>query len=285
MNWTDLAAPLSFAWPAVETYYPHRGAVRMLEDLAYAEGGHPKRRLDLFLPLEGEAWPLVAFLHGGAWRAQDRRLWRWLSGLYSNVGVALARRGIAAAVVGYRQHPEVTGAGSAEDIRRALEWLAARSQDHGFRRDHVVLAGHSAGGHLAAALALALDGGAPIPGVRGVVSLGGFYDVRRMAAGLNERDGRALRAIFGGTDGSLAAWSPELAVKPGAPPLLLGVAALDPAPLRAEHAAMAEACRGAGAPVDAFEVPGAGHMGLVLQMGRRRDPISDRIARFARGAG
>jgi len=282
MRWTDLAAPLSFVWPAVETYHAHRGSVRALEDLAYAEGGHPKQRLDLFLPAEGEGWPLLAFIHGGAWKAQGRRFWRGLTGLYGNVGIALARRGVAAAILGYRQHPGATGEDSAADLRGALGWLAARADEHGYRADRLVLAGHSAGGHLATALAMAR--GPALRGLRGVVSLGGFYDVARMAAALDRSSGRALRAIFGGTDEALAAWSPERAAQQGGPPLLLGIGAAEPPALRAEHAAMVEACRGAGVLVESFEVPGASHMGLVMQMGSRRDQVTEVVELFVRRA-
>jgi len=51
-------------------------AIRVEADIPYASTDNPRQRLDLFLPKspEGEGpLPVVVFIHGGAWRAGDRR--------------------------------------------------------------------------------------------------------------------------------------------------------------------------------------------------------------------
>jgi len=83
---------------------------------------------------------------------------------------------------------------------------------------------------------------------------------------------------------ALAAWLVAWQGRLLPPPLLLGIGAAEPPALRAEHAAMVEACRGAGVLVESFEVPGASHMGLVMQMGSRRDQVTEVVELFVRRA-
>src|SRR4051812_37871023 len=94
--------------PSWRSYYLRRGTVRIVEDQVYVPGSaDPKHQLDLYLPTTGAGpWPVVVFVHGGFWSAQDRRTFQPFTGLYGGVGVALANHGVAAAVVSYRQNPE-----------------------------------------------------------------------------------------------------------------------------------------------------------------------------------
>src|SRR5215207_8052796 len=101
--------------PSWRNYYFRRGSVRIAHDQVYVPGSkNPRHQLDLFLPTSGAGpWPVAIFVHGGFWKAQDRRLLQPVTGLYGNVGVALANRGIATAVVSYRQDPEATSTADA----------------------------------------------------------------------------------------------------------------------------------------------------------------------------
>ncbi len=40
---------------------------RAIYDLSYVADGHERQKLDLFLPDSGDDWPLVVWIHGGAW--------------------------------------------------------------------------------------------------------------------------------------------------------------------------------------------------------------------------
>ena len=118
--------------------------------LRYA--GHSDALVDVFLPVSlgrpEHHSPLVLFVHGGFWRAEyDRMHVRPLAG-------ALRRRGFVVAVPEYRR---VGGAGgwpqTADDVEAALAAVPGMLGDvaPGYV-DPVglpVLAGHSAGGHLA----------------------------------------------------------------------------------------------------------------------------------------
>jgi arylformamidase len=109
----------------------YRGETRC--DLGLAFGDTPRRAMDIFLPA-GRA--MAMFIHGGWWRSLDRSM-------FSHMARGLNAHGIAVAVVGYDLCPAVSIGDIVEQIRRACVFLDRR----------VVVVGHSAGGHLAAAMA------------------------------------------------------------------------------------------------------------------------------------
>src|SRR5437764_8494967 len=124
-----LTLGLLWFWPARRNYYFKRDLVDRRPDVPYSTAaGDPKRQLDLYQPrhtsLHGAPpSPVVVFVHGGYWRPMDRRWMQPLTGAYGNVGVALARHGIVAAIVGYRQYPQVrSGDDSLDDIAGAIRF-------------------------------------------------------------------------------------------------------------------------------------------------------------------
>ena len=69
-------------------------------DEAYVDGTRdPRQHLDLFVPRGLASYPVVVFIHGGFWIHQSKDFFQPVVGLYRNVGIALARRGIATAVI------------------------------------------------------------------------------------------------------------------------------------------------------------------------------------------
>ncbi len=102
-------------------------------------GDTPRQLLDLFLPEAGERTPLSLFIHGGWWRSLD-------ASMFSHMARGLNAHGVAVAVAGYDLCPNVSIADIIEQIRRACAFLWQR-----FGRRMFVY-GHSAGGHLAAAM-------------------------------------------------------------------------------------------------------------------------------------
>lgn len=162
-RWFTRYAELSAA--ACETYKPRL-------DLRYGPGA--KETLDLFLP-SGPATATFMFIHGGYWRALDKRD-------FSFVAAPFVTQGIAVANVNYDLCPDVPIATIVAECERAVAWLVREGPVHGVNADRLVVGGHSAGGHLAAML-LATDwtalglGNAPIAGA---VSLSGVHDLAPM---------------------------------------------------------------------------------------------------------
>jgi acetyl esterase/lipase len=150
-------------------------------DIAY--GPLPRHRVDLYTPEAGAAdAPLLVFLHGGAWRNGSKDT-------YGFLGEAFASRGIATAVPNYRLYPEVRFPDFVADCALAMGW-AQEAPD--LPRGARVLAGHSAGAHIAMLLALDPRWLAVKPAA--VVGIAGPYDF------LPLRRGGFLADLFGGTD-------------------------------------------------------------------------------------
>src|SRR5262245_37016196 len=148
--------------------------VRWVRDVAYYDGPDAdpaKHKLDLFLPKGPKDFPVVVFVHGGAWHRGDKSF----LGVYSSLGAFLARHGVGAAVVNYRLSPAVRHPEHAHDVARAVAWVHGNVARYGGRPDELFLCGHSAGGHLVALLAtdpsyLKAEGVKP-GAVRGVIAL------------------------------------------------------------------------------------------------------------------
>jgi arylformamidase len=138
-------------------------------DVRYGPG--PKETLDLFVPA-GPARATFVFLHGGYWRALDK-------GDFSFVAPPFLAQGIAVAVVNYDLCPDVGIATIVEECRRAIVWLVREGTAHDATGDRIVVAGHSAGGHLAAMLVGTDWRGAGLARdpITGGVSLSGVHDL------------------------------------------------------------------------------------------------------------
>jgi arylformamidase len=143
-------------------------ALRPALDLRYGPGTN--ETLDLFVPGAAARGTLM-FIHGGYWRTFDKAD-------HAFVAPAFVAAGFAVAVVNYDLCPRVTIATIVEQCRRAVAWLVR----HGPARNApspLVIAGHSAGGHLTAMM-VATDwnahGIATTPFVGGV-SLSGVHDL------------------------------------------------------------------------------------------------------------
>ena len=102
------------------------------------------------------ALPLVVFYHGGGWV---------LCSVETHDGTAralAAASGAAVLSVDYRLAPECPFPGPLDDCHDALDWAVAHAAELGIDPTRLALAGDSAGGNLAAAVAIrARDAGGP----------------------------------------------------------------------------------------------------------------------------
>lgn len=122
---------------------------RRFIDLEYASGGHERQKLDLHLPAAGKGWPVVVWVHGGAWRAGDKKNLKF--------PLTLLDRGYAVASVNYRYSTQATFPAQIEDCKAAIRWLRANADCYGYDAGKIGVWGASAGGHLVALLGAAGD--------------------------------------------------------------------------------------------------------------------------------
>ena len=245
--------------------------------LEIAYGRARLQRLDVYPDLALAGAPMLLFVHGGAWGTGDKRDVHALP-LYAR------RHGFLLASTGYR-----LGAGAAaaaEDTAAAAAWLLAHGDRFGGDTRRLCLAGHSAGGHLAALIAidprfLARHGraGDDLAGVIGLDGAG--YDAARELAGMAAVMPAQELALWTRAFGDrAAALSPTRLVRPGGryPPLLLFYT--DHPGARRSCLSLAAALRGAGGRAAVVEAPGETHAEIDARFGLPGDAVGELAARF-----
>jgi arylformamidase len=140
-------------------------------DIAY--GQEPGERLDVFPASHGGA-PVLVFVHGGYWRALDKAD-------HSFVAPAFTRDGACVVVPNYALAPAVTIPQITLQVARAVAWTWHHIGRYGGDRRRIVVAGHSAGGQLAAMMLACLwpqlDPALPRDVVRGALAISALHDL------------------------------------------------------------------------------------------------------------
>lgn len=106
-------------------------------DLRY--GATPNQTIDIFWPQEDTAKHICVFVHGGYWQLFN-------PSFFSHIAEGVNRNGMPMALIGYDLCPEVDIETIIAQVRSACSFIWRR---HGRR---LVMSGHSAGGHLTAAM-------------------------------------------------------------------------------------------------------------------------------------
>ncbi len=141
-------------------------------DLKY--GSLNEERLDLFHAHRADA-PLLVYIHGGYWRSLDKSDFSW-------VALPFLQHGVAVTLLNYGLAPRT----AVEDIVRqqvkALAWLHLNAERLRFDANRIIVAGHSAGGHLTAMMMAALwpsfDPKLPHNLVKAGIAISGLYDLQ-----------------------------------------------------------------------------------------------------------
>ncbi|EHR50484.1 esterase/lipase [Saccharomonospora marina XMU15] len=171
---SDLATP----WGQLVLPFRMRNPeVRCDRDIAYAPGGR-RFLLDVYRPRKPVSGrPVLLQVHGGAWMVGNKE----------QQGVPLmlhmAQRGWVCVAINYPLSPSARWPEHIVAAKRALVWIRRHIADYGGDPSYVVTTGGSAGGHLAALLALTPGDAALQPGfeeadtsVQACVPAYGVYD-------------------------------------------------------------------------------------------------------------
>jgi acetyl esterase/lipase len=242
-----------------------------------AYGPAPRQRLDVYPQAGLAAAPMLLFVHGGAWGTGDKR------DVYALPDYA-RRHGVLLASAGYRLG--IGAEGAAQDVAAAAAWLLAGGARWGGDPARLFVAGHSAGGHLAALAAidpryLSAHGrtGADLAGVIGLDGAG--YDAARELPGMARVMPASELALWRRAFGDrAAALSPTRLVRPerAYPPFLLVYT--DHPGGRLGCVGLAGALRAAGGRAAVVEAPDRTHDGLLVRFGLAGDPYGELAARF-----
>lgn len=245
-------------WQARSAAFRARADCRL--ELAYGPGA--RETLDFFVA--GEALsPLHIFLHGGYWQAMDKRL-------FSFIAEALVARGVSVAIVNYPLCPVVTLDRIIAAVRRACVWLWRQAADLAVDPSRIQLAGHGAGGHLAAMLMATdwprVEPTLPRQILHSAVAVSGLFELEPLCH-------TSLNRALGLDAASVRRNSPARLAPVVRAPLLLAVGARESAEFRRQTSDFAEVWRGQGMTVDTLTLPGCHHFAAVEQLAAPGSPL------------
>jgi len=236
-------------------------------DISFAHVEGQPLMLDLYLPTDREVRPpVIIWLHGGSWKwgNKEHNPLRWT-----------AMEGYASVTVNYRLSSQATFPAAIHDCKAVVRWLRANADEYGFDARRIVVAGGSAGGHLALLLAMTSDNAA-LEGsvgkhleqsskVQGVIDFFGPADL----SVYQDRAGKdltpAVTSFLGSppwidpTNANLA--SPIAHLDAGDPPLLIFHGSDDTVVQIAQSERLHKASLEAGIESTFINVEGAGHDG------------------------
>jgi acetyl esterase/lipase len=185
-------------------FYLRDRHVRRVRNIRYAEGAGRRHLLDVYRPrTDVDRAPVLLQIHGGAWVVGDK------SQQALPLMLHLAARGWVCVANNYRRSPDATFPDHLVDCKRALAWVREHIAEYGGNPDFVVVTGGSAGGHLAALVALTADDPEYQPGFEDVdtsvtacVPFYGVYDMAEIFAlerGPTRGGDRFQRMVMGTT--------------------------------------------------------------------------------------
>jgi arylformamidase len=242
-----------------------RGKLRGKLDLRYGEG--TKETLDLFPAAQPNA-PVLVYIHGGFWRALDKRD-------HSFVAEPFVAAGVSVVLPNYALAPYASIAQIVQQMVKAVAWIWREADALGVDRQRIALAGHSAGGHLAAMLLACnwrdVERRMPPQPLRGALALSGLYELEPL------RHAPFLAPDLKLTEASALQLSPAWMPAP-AGPLLALVGGEESAEFQRQNALIRERWGEAAVPV-CETVPGRNHMNVLHELA---DPAS-RAHRLALG--
>lgn len=204
-------------------------------DLSYVAGEDvpDRQKLDLYRPAGEGPWPVLMWVHGGAWAVGHRRDEEALARRF-------AERGIAVAAVDHRmskalwidaklaqgvEHPK-----HVEDCASAFAWLRSHAQRLHLDPERMFVGGFSSGAHLTALLATdpkyLKAHGIGSEAVKGAVPVAGGYDMEAYYRSHLEANGAKMAEqhvldVFGRGEGALKDASPTTHVHETNVPMLV----------------------------------------------------------------
>lgn len=245
-------------------------------DVSYDDAESSSRSLDLFLPREGRDWPVAVVVHGGSFIFNSKDT-------VANLGIALARHDVAAAVVNYRLVPKTTPQGQVEDVARAVAWTYKNIAALGGDPERLYLVGHSAGAFLAAMVALDPEKlaacGLQPDIVRGAALLSGFYNANQLP--------RLQKFLFGTSEEKRLRNSPLSHLRADTPELLIMHAEfemMEPVPLADASREFYEAVVRVGGRARLLVVPEVHHRSIIGLVGRRPNKTLGPLLRLIKGS-
>ena len=235
---------------------------RVVPNVTYVTASNYEAKLDLYVRRSPTVpQPTVIFIHGGGWTGGTKEARAFAIQPYLAMGLDVVN-------VEYRLARVALAPAAVEDCRCALRWVIAHAKEYGIDPQKLVVAGDSAGGHLALTTAF-LPASAGLdrqcPGgddlrVSAVLNWYGISDVNELLDGPNRR---AYAVTWLGSltnrDEIARRVSPLTYVRPGLPPVLTIHGDADPTVPYAQSLRLQKALTDAGVANELLTMPGGKH--------------------------
>jgi acetyl esterase/lipase len=237
-------------------------AYRIVPNVTYLTASNWEAKLDLFVTrTPDKPQPTLIFIHGGGWTGGNKE-GRDLAILpYLDMGMNVVN-------VEYRLARIAQAPAAVEDCRCALRWVIQNAKQYGIDVNRIVVAGDSAGGHLALTTAMlpasaGLDRQCPGPDnlkVAAVVNWYGISDVNELLDGANMKP-YAVTWLGSATDREQIAKrvSPLTYVRAGLPPVFTIHGDADPTVPYTQSVRLHKALTDAGVANELMTIPGGKH--------------------------
>jgi len=232
-----------------------KAAVVAATDVTFGRGGQRDLKLDLYHQADRAESPVpaVVFIHGGGWHGGEKESYR-------DMAAQVASHGYLCISVDYRLAGEGPFPAALEDCKCGVRWLRAHADELRVDPRAIAVLGHSAGGHLAAMVALtpgefegkgewAQESSAP----QCAMCYSAPYDLAALERSLGTGLGQFL------TSAPAAEASPLTYVRAGAVPFLVCHGDADDLVPVEQSDVFVSALQEAEVPVDYVRLPGAGH--------------------------
>ena len=246
----------SLAWAArLETEY------RVVPNITYLTLSNYEAKLDLYVTrTPDKPLPTLIWIHGGGWTGGVKE---------TSMGIpAYLAMGMNVVNVEYRLARTALAPAAVEDCRCALRWVIQNAKQYGIDVNRLVVAGGSAGGHLALTTGMlpasaGLDRQCPGPDnlkVAAIVNWFGIADVNELLDGPNMKPyAVAWLGNLRDRDQIAKRVSPINYVRPGLPPILTIHGDLDPTVPYSQSVRLHKALADAAVPNELMTMAGGKH--------------------------
>ena len=206
-----------------------RRGVKVTRDIVFRRVAGTILKLDVVAPdTDGSNRPAILQIHGGSWVMGDKREQGWplLSHLAANGWVCFN--------LNYRLSPGATFPDHLIDLKAGLAWIREHAAEYDIDPDFIAVTGGSAGGHLAALMALTANDPEYQPGfenadtsLQAAVPIYGVYDftsrlgINRLPFWYRRLEQQIMKAFQSEEPEKFRRASPIDRVHPGAPPFFI----------------------------------------------------------------
>ena len=236
--------------------------------LNVAYGEHPDETLDIFFAQGNTKAPVFIYLHGGYWRLLSKDD-------SSFMAPTMTATGMTVVAVNYSLAPAVTLDQIVDQIRRAVAWVQNNIEQYQGDGQKLIIAGSSAGGHLAG-MVLACGWqetyGFDPNALVGAVLLSGLFDITPLVH-THINDWMRL------TEADAQRNSPLFALPDKGPWILVSYGSNETEAFKQQSQDFLAAWRAKGFEGEFVDMPGTNHFDLVLELNRLDSPLVQNLLR------